>query len=739
MTIGKRNPVFSVPEQGIVGTVNEPNPLFALFSLILPACVVFDTAVGQTTPAGAPLPERRPHRMEAHGHVREDPWFWLREKENPAVIAHLKAENDWTTSQLAPIAAFQETLYREMRGRIREEDFSVPAPHGGYLYYSRTETGAEHAVEARRRGSMEGAEEIIIDGNERAKGKDYYEMVDYEMSPDHRIAAILENEDGSDICQLRFRTVATGEWLPDEVGKVAYGSAGVWAADNRTFFYLQVDDTQRAARLMRHRLGEPADADRLVYEEKDAEFSLSLYATADDSRLVLRSGNSETEESRVLPADQPEGEWTVIEPRTPGLRYQVDHANGQFWLLTDADGAENLKLVSAPSDSPGRAHWRDFLPYDDAVVIQNVTFFQSGMVLQVRERGQPQLRVADYQGAVRPVAMPEPAYLIEASENRDHGAAAFRFVYTSAITPQSVTEIDLVSLGQTVLKRREVVGGHDPTRYAVERIEATAGDGTRIPISLVRRRDTPLDGSAPLLLEGYGAYGDNYDPFFLSSRLSLLDRGFIQAIAHVRGGGELGRAWYDSGKLGKKPNSFTDFIACAEHLIARDYTRPDRLCASGTSAGGLLMGAVVNLRPDLFRSVVANVPFVDCLSTMSDPSLPLTTSEYVEWGNPEDAADYQTILSYSPYDNVAARPYPAILATGGLNDPRVPYWEPAKWVARLRSSTTSGRPVLLWTHLEAGHSGASGRFEYIREIAREYAFHLWLTGRADGIPAPAER
>lgn len=705
---------------------------FAAWVPFLAGCLLASAQVAD----GPPVPERRPHRLEAHGQVRIDPWYWLREKDHPAVLRHLQAENDWTARQMAPLRGFEEALYREIRGRIREEDASVPVRHGGYLYYWRTGAGDEHAVEARRKGSMEAPEEVILDGNERARGKDYYELIDYAMSPDHRVAALLENEDGSDVCRLRFRVVETGAWLDDEIGGVAYGSAGVWADDNRTFFYLGVDDTQRAARLFRHRLGEPADRDRLVYEEADPAFSLSLYRSADESRLVLRSGHAETVECRFLPAADPEGEWRVVAPREPGLRYEVDHADGRFWLLTDADGAENLKLVSAPSDAPGRGQWRDFLPYDPAVVTEGVSFFRSGMVLHERAGGLPRLRVADYGGKLRAVPLPEPACRIESAENPEYGAAAFRFVYASAITPQSVIEIDLATLDQTVLKRREVVGGHDPAAYVVERLEARAPDGVAVPLSLVRRRDTPVDGSAPLLLEGYGAYGDCFDPDFASSRLSLLDRGFIQAIAHVRGGGELGRSWYEAGKLERKPNSFTDFIACAEHLIAAGYTRPDRLCASGGSAGGLLLGAVINRRPDLFRSVVANVPFVDCLTTMSDPSLPLTTAEYVEWGNPERPADYRTILAYSPYDNVSARGYPAILATAGWNDPRVPYWEPAKWVARLRTQSTSGLPVLLWTHLEAGHGGSSGRFEQLRELAREYAFHLWLTGRVDGIPPP---
>lgn len=674
--------------------------------------------------------------MEAHGHVRDDPWFWLRNLEDPAVLEYLKAENAWTKKTLEPLKRLEESLFAEMRARIRETDLSAPVRHGDYLYYSRSEEGSDYSIIARRLKSMESPEQIILDCNERAEGKDYYDIVHYAISPDHQTAAILENFDGTDKCVLSFRSLATGEWSKEVVENVSYDSKGVWAADNLSFFYLKVDDTQRAAFLIRHRLGESSEKDRLVYEESDPEFSLDLNRTRDGSWLILKSYNSETEESRILPTNSPEGEWIVVEPRTDGLRYTIDHADDRFWILTNADGADNMKLMSTGEDNFSRKFWKEFLPYDPLIVLEGALFFKDWMVLRTSEKGLSCLRFTDYQGQSRKVEFPEPAYSLSTSGNPEFETTSLRISYSSGITPKSIIEIDAESLEQKILKRTEVVGGFDPDDYIVERLEATASDGTKVPISLIRRREAPLDGSASLLLEAYGSYGDCLDPYFDSSLFSLLDRGFVKAIAHVRGGGEMGRDWYAQGKLDKKMNTFTDFIACAEHLVAKGYTSPGHLCASGTSAGGLLVGAVVNLRPDLFCSVVANAPFVDCLSSMSDPTLPLTTSEYVEWGNPESEHDYRSILSYSPYDNVGEKSYPGIYVTAGLNDPRVAYWEPAKWVAKLRDSNLGKRPILLAMNLDGGHSGSSGFVDDLKELAREYAFHLWMVGKASVDPIP---
>lgn len=676
-----------------------------------------------------PTARRIPHPHTAHGDTRPDDYYWLAERDNPEVMAYLQAENTYLEAVMKPLEPFQEKLYRQMLARIKQTDLEVPVQHGPYFYYSRTEEGKQYKIHCRKkaasRAELEAApEEVILDLNALAEGKSYLSVSVLKPSPDHRLLAYLQNEDGSDRYTLYVKDLQTGELLPDRVEDVYLYQSLEWDATGEYLFFTRVDETQRPCYLYRHRLGHSEQT--LLYQEPDETFRLKLYKSASGRFLFAASTSTLTDEVRYLEALQPEGEWHVFAPRQRGVKYSLEHQGQHFLILTNQD-ALNFKLLQAPILSPSPDHWHELLPHDPEVYLQGVLPFERHLLIYGRQEGSTQLWVWDLvHGTYRRLAWPEPVYTVAPADNREYATDRVLISFQSFLTPRKVLELELNSLQTTLLKQDEVLGGYDPAEYVQERLWATARDGVRVPISLVYKRSTTLP--APLYLYAYGSYGISIDPTFSPIRLVLLDRGVVFAIAHVRGGAEMGRGWYEDGKLLKKKNTFTDFIDCAEHLVKAGYTTPERLMAVGGSAGGLLMGAVINLRPDLFRAVAAHVPFVDVVTTMSDPSIPLTTLEYDEWGNPAEAESYAYMKSYSPYDNVQAKDYPHLLVTTGINDPRVAYWEPAKWVARLRELKTDGNVLLLKTHMGAGHGGSSGRYDRLKEVALEYAFLLDKVG-----------
>jgi oligopeptidase B len=638
------------------------------------------------------------------------------------VVAYLEAENRYTDTMMRHTEGLQERLYQEMRGRIKETDLSVPERVDDYFYYSRTEAGGQYAIFCRRLGSPEGPEEILLDQNPLAADHPYFRVGVSEVSPDHRMLAYSVDTSGAEEFTLFIKDLTTGELLAESIPRTSHGVA--WANDSRTLFYTVMDDARRPCRLYRHLLGTNPSDDVLVYFEADLSFFIDISRTRSRKYVLLDLSSHLTSEVRFVSADSPEDPFRLVQPRQPGVEYSVTHHDDRFFITTN-DGAPNFRLVQAPVDHPSKEHWVPVLPYRPDVKLDSTDALRQHLVVYEREAGLRRIRVLDLAtGSEHLIPFPEPVYTFQPHANPEFGTTLLRFTYTSLVTPSSVVEYDLAQHTWTVRKQTEVRGGYDQSRYRSERLSATAPDGTQVPVSLVYRPPLEPDGRRPLILSGYGAYGLSYDPVFSSNRLSLLDRGFVVAIAHVRGGEEMGRAWYEAGRLEQKRSSFTDFIAAAEHLVSHGYTSPDRLVINGGSAGGLLMGAVTNLRPDLFRAVLAEVPFVDVVNTMLDASLPLTIIEYDEWGNPNDPAAYSYIRSYSPYDNVEAKDYPHILVTAGLNDPRVAYWEPAKWTAKLRALKTDRNRLLLRTNMGAGHGGASGRYDFLREIAFKYAFIL---------------
>ncbi len=662
-----------------------------------------------------------------HGDIRSDEYHWLRNREDPEVLAHLEAENRYTDDVMRHTEPLQELLYQELRGRIKEADLSVPVRLDQWLYYSRTEAGAQYPIFCRRLDRADAREEILLDQNRLAADHAYFRMGAFEVSPDHRLLAYSVDSTGAESFTIFVKDLATGELLAETIERTSPTAA--WANDSRTLFYIVLDEARRPSRLFRHVLGMNPVEDALVHFEPDESFFLDINRTRSRAYLVLDLSSHSTSEVRYVSADRPGDAFLTVEPRRSGVEYGITHHGDRFYIVTN-DRAPNFRLVSAPVSDPGRANWSEVLPYRPQVKVDAAEAFSDHLVVWERQDGLRQLRVLELaSGAEHLVTFPEPVYTVRTHENLEFETAIFRFSYTSLVTPNSVVAYGLAARTWTVLKQTEVLGGYDPSCYRSERLFALAADGVRVPVSLVYRLPHERDGRRPLLLQGYGSYGYSFDPAFSSNLLSLIDRGFVVAIAHVRGGEEMGRSWYENGKLLHKRNTFTDFIAAAEHLVAEGYTSADRLAITGGSAGGLLMGAVTNLRPDLFQAVVAEVPFVDVVNTMLDATLPLTVIEYDEWGNPNEAEFYHSIRGYSPYENIAATDYPNILVTAGLNDPRVAYWEPAKWTARLRARKTDGNRLILRTNMGAGHGGASGRYDYLREVAFKYAFLL------DVIPA----
>jgi len=678
----------------------------------------------KVTPARPPAAPQRPHILEAHGDRRVDPYYWLRDKHNPEVTAYLEAENTYADAVMSDVADLQDRLYREVVGRVQETDYSAPVFYKGWWSYTRTVEGLDYEIYCRRRGSMEAPEEVMLDANELAKGHEYFELGYVERSPNEHLLAYAVDVDGSELHELRFRDLATGLDLDDVINGVYYGAA--WAADSRTFFYVRPDSTMRPYQIWRHRLGDATAQDKLVLQEDDERFELNIELSKSERYIFVSSSSQVTSECRFLPSDSPDAEPVLIEPRRPEIEYSVDHQEDRFLILTN-DGAINFRLMAAPPASPGRSSWTEVVPERPGVRLNFTDVHRRHVVLGQRSDGLQRLEVLDSStGRLHVVEQPDSAYTAYPGASPDYESRMMRFFYTSLTAPWSAVDYDMEARTRTIVKEQPVRGGYDRDDYATERLWATSKDGVKVPISLVYRRDLHHEGS-PLLLYGYGAYELSNDPMFDSARLSLLDRGFIFAIAHVRGGGEMGREWYENGRLLRKRNTFEDFIACAEHLVAQRYTTPERLAIRGRSAGGLLIGAVLNMRPDLFGCAVAQVPFVDALTTMLDDKLPLTVNEYDEWGDPRQPEYYEYIKSYSPYDNLHLAEYPAILSMAGLNDPRVSYWEPAKWVAKLRTCNRGDRPILLKTQMGAGHMGPSGRYESWREEAFVMSFVIMST------------
>jgi oligopeptidase B len=673
-----------------------------------------------------PVARKIPKIDTIHGDLRQDDYLWLRQKDDPAVLAYLRAENAYTEGALGPVDGLRSALYEEMLVRIKEDDQTVPYRRGAYFYYSRTETGKQYPILCRKAGSVEAPEAVILDLNRLAEGHPFLALGASTVSDDGRRLAYTVDVTGFREYTLSVKDLETGALAPDRVDKV---SSVAWTADGETLFYVTEDATKRPFRLHRHRLG--ATVDDLVYEETDPLFHLYVERARSRAYLFAISASFTTTEVRYLEASAPAGPWRLFLPREHDHEYHVDHGGDVFYVRTNGGGRRNFRLVVAPVPDPRPERWTELIPHRDDVMLEDVEVFAGHYVVHEREDGLARLRIATLaDGAAHHVQFPEPAYDVAPDANAEFVTPAYRLRYQSLVTPPSVFDYDVLARSLTLLKQTEVLGGYDPSRYRTERIHATATDGTRVPISLVRRDDAAGDGPGPLLLTGYGAYGHAYPVLFSSARLSLLDRGIAFGIAHVRGGGEQGKRWHDEGRMMRKRNTFTDFIECAEHLIARGDTAADRLAIEGGSAGGLLIGAVLNMRPDLAAVAVLRVPFVDVISTMLDESLPLTIGEFEEWGNPKLEDQYEYMKSYCPYTNLRAQAYPATLVRTSLNDSQVMYWEPAKYVAKRRALGAGDRTLLFTINLEAGHGGASGRYDHLREIALDYAFVLARLGRA---------
>ena len=693
-----------------------------------------ETSQGETamTPAEPtpPVAAVRPKQLQIHGHVRVDDYYWLKERENPEVVAYLEAENAYLGAVMSHTEGLQKALFDEIVARIPQEDESVPYLLDGYYYYSRYEQGKEYPIYCRRKGSVESPEEIMLDVNQLAAGHDYFAAVGISVSYKSDILAFSTDSVGRRIYTLRFRNLATGAYLPDEIPGVTGNVA--WANDNRTIFYSkQNPDTLRWYQIWRHELGTDAATDKLVFQEDDETFTCYVLKFKSKEFLAIGSSQTLTDEYRILRADDPQGEFRVFQERVRGLEYSVDHYGDTFYVRTNFK-AKNFRLMATPEDATAKVHWYEVIQHRDEVLLGGFEIFRDYLVIEEREDGLVRLRVRPWSGeGEHYVDFGEPAYRVSLGDNFEFDTGVLRFDYESLTTPDSVYDYDMATREKTLLKRDKVGGGFDSANYEVERINVKARDGALVPVSIVYRKGFNKDGSQPFLLYGYGSYGSTIDPSFNSSVLSLLDRGFGYAIAHVRGSQTRGRDWYENGKLLNKKNTFTDFIDVGDYLVEARYADRENLFAMGGSAGGLLMGAIVNLSPEMWKGIVARVPFVDVITTMLDPDIPLTTAEYDEWGDPNQKEYYDYILSYSPYDNVEAKDYPAMLVTAGLHDSQVQYWEPAKWVAKLRAMKTDHNSLLLSTNMEAGHGGASGRFKRHQETALIYAFMLDLVGVRD--------
>ncbi len=702
--------------------------LICCISILAAASVIMAEDNPSTSSSVPAPPVARKVHTENHinGGDLVDDYHWLREKSNPEVAQYLEAENAYANSVMKPTEGLQKKLYDEMVSHIKETDVDVPYKQDDYYYYSRWETGKQYRIFARKKGSLNAPEQITLDMNELAKGEKFMSIATYEVSEDGNLLAYSTDNTGFRQYRLHVRDLRTGKDLPDTAEKT--GSI-VWASDNKTLFYTVEDPAKRQYRLYRHKLGTDSKTDQLVYEEKDERFDVSVDKSRSRKYLFMNSGSHTTSEGRYLEAANPTGEWKLVAPREHNIEYYLDHIGDKFYIRTN-DKGRTFRLVTAPVSDPGKNNWKEIVPVRDDVMLSDMEAFRDFYVLMERENGLPQITVVNLaSNAKQRITFPEPAYTAFAQTNREFNTHLFRYAYQSLVTPMSVFDYDVEKHTSTLLKQNEVPGGFDRTRYKSERLWATAHDGTKIPISVVYRKDRKKDdGSNPLYVSGYGSYGLSLPINFSPARLSLLDRGVVMAYVHIRGGGELGKPWHDAGRMMNKMNTFTDFIACTEYLVANKYGARDKIAIEGGSAGGLLMGAVTNLRPDLFKVVVSHVPFVDVMNTMLDASLPLTVGEYEEWGNPAEKPAYDYMIKYSPYDNLKKGAYPAILVKTSFNDSQVMYWEPAKYVAKLRTLKTDNNVLLLKTNMAAGHGGSSGRYDNLKEIAFDYAFILTQLG-----------
>jgi oligopeptidase B len=702
--------------------------LFSLLSVTLvvaSACVLAADDNSSSLPA-PPVAKKVTKTTEVNGRELVDNYFWLRDKQNPEVAAYLQAENAYTDAVMKPTEGLQKKLYDEMLSHIKETDVEVPYKEGNYFYYTRTEAGKQYSIYCRKKGSLEAPEELLLDVNELAKGQKFMSVRDFAVSDDGNLLAYSTDNTGFRQYVLAVKDLRSGKLLPDHAERV--GSV-VWANDNKTIFYTVEDPTtKRQFQLYRHTAGSDG-SDKLVYEEKDERFNVEAGKTRSKAYIFLFCGSHTTSEARYIPADQPMAEFKVLEPRKQDVEYYPDH-NGSFFYIRVNDTGRNFRLVKAPVNDPRSANWQEVVPHRANVMLDDTDFFKNYYVLSERENGLPQMQVTDLAtGKSRRIEFPEPAYSSYPYANREYDTSKYRYGYQSFITPRSVYEYDMATGKSTLLKQKEVPGGYDRTKYQVEQIYAPASDGVKIPISVVHLKNAKLDGTGPMYLTAYGSYGYPLDISFNSDRFSLIDRGVVFVVAHIRGGGEMGKAWHDDGRMMRKKNTFTDFIASAEYLVKQGYGSKDRLVIEGRSAGGLLMGAVLNMRPDLFHAALVGVPFVDVINTMLDESLPLTVAEFEEWGNPKEKPAFDYMISYSPYDNIEAKTYPNMLVRTSFNDSQVMYWEPAKYVAKMRAMRTDHNSLILKTNMSpAGHGGASGRYDRLHEVAFDYAYFLTQMG-----------
>ncbi|MFV8372234.1 S9 family peptidase [Flavobacterium sp. LB2P74] len=703
--------------------------------IITSLCVIFATSFTNTKAQqmlkNSPIPVAKiiPKSLEKHNETRIDNYFWLNDRENPEVIDYLNKENTYYDAMTAHTKDFQKELFEEMKGRIKEDDQSVPYLYNGYYYITRFEKGQDYPIYSRKKGSLSANEEILFNCNDLAKGHSYFQLGGLSVSPDNKFASFGIDIVGRRIYTIQIKNLETGEILSDKIENATGNS--VWANDNKTIFYTRQDKvTLRSDKVFKHKLATDAADDVLVFNEKDDTFNVSVSKEKSRKYIVIGSGSTLTTEYRILNSDTPDGEFVVFQPRVRGLEYSISHFGDSFYILTNKDKATNFKLMKTPENATAKENWKDIIAHRKDVLLEDIEIFRNYLVVEERSNGLNHIRIMPWSGAGEYyLPFGSETYNAYTTTNVDFDTDILRYSYQSLATPSSVIDFNMKTKEKEIKKEQEVLGGKfDKNNYIEERVWATATDGTKVPISLVYRKGLKKDGKNPLLLYAYGSYGVTMDTYFSSTRLSILDRGFVFAIAHIRGGEDLGRQWYEDGKLLKKKNTFTDFIDCSKYLIQEKYTSPNHLYAEGGSAGGLLMGAVVNMAPELYNGVIAQVPFVDVITTMLDDTIPLTTGEYDEWGNPNEKKSYEYMLSYSPYDNVKAQKYPNMFVSTGLHDSQVQYWEPAKWVAKLRTLKTNDTVLYLNTNMDAGHGGASGRFEAIRELAKEYSFLLDLEG-----------
>ncbi|MGB7392916.1 MAG: S9 family peptidase [Pricia sp.] len=686
--------------------------------------------VADTTEVSAPVAEKIPEKLEKHDDVRVDDYYWMKDRDNPKVIAHLEAENEYYNSLTAHTKTFLDSLFREMKSRLKEDDESVPYKENGYWYITRYETGKEYPIYSRKKETLDAKEEIMFNGNEMAEGHEYFSIGGVAVSPNNELAAFGVDTVSRRQYILQIKNLKTGEIYEDKIENTTGGA--VWADDNKTMFYSKKDPvTLRSDKIYKHKLGTSAEEDELVFHEKDDTFGTFVYKSKSKKYIIIGSYSTLTSEYQTLRADDPDGELKMFSPRTRGLEYSISHYGDHFYVLTNKDDATNFKLMQVGEEATSADQWEEFIPLRKNVLLEDIEIFKDYYVLSERENGLNKIKIVRWDGSESYyLPFDSETYTAGVSRNPDFDTETLRYVYNSMTTPTSVVDFNMRTQEKEVKKEQEVLGGKfDKDNYVEKRIWATARDGVKMPMSIVYHKDTKLTSDTPILQYAYGSYGATIDPYFSTVRLSLLDRGFVYALAHIRGGQYLGRPWYEDGKLLKKKNTFTDFIDCSKYLISEGYTSADHLYAMGGSAGGLLMGAVVNMAPELYNGVVAAVPFVDVITTMLDDSIPLTTGEYDEWGNPEEKEYYDYMKSYSPYDQVSAHDYPNMLVTTGLHDSQVQYFEPAKWVAKLREVKTDDNQLLFDINMDAGHGGASGRFEALREVAKEYAFLLDLEGK----------